>query len=407
MESIKGNLASSETCENGTPHILDAAEGNMEHNDRLSLIKLLRERNESMLKRLKSSSLLQLCEENSVGDFHLIEECRKEHCLIAKQVYHLVTDLVTQCSEIDARFEGNLLWTGSSAEGTKMWLPDEFDFLMELEGLRGNSEYNNRLTFSSDLLVKKECQELWSSFCFNKDSADLSPLKLKDHFTNLVKKAASLLDRNRYNNIRFESDRYASIGMDVTKVGISITVYWRGNKYKNLKINIDLTIGIPLVLNEKHLSRLEEHSVGKLLDNQIHFIPHTKHGGIWRPSFSLAEFQMLKNLTTKQLALYKCLKFCRDVDNFNPFFHFDLIPSYYLKMFLFNYLYVENGGSNVKTIERQEFFVTFRQILIRLIEIASLPGGFGIPHFFVRYNLIANSSKIQWCQVILNALENN
>ena len=78
---------------------------------------------------------------------------------------------------------------------------------------------------------------------------------------------------------------------------------------------------------------------------------------------------------------------------------------------LFNfYSVVDNGGSNVKTIERQEFFVTFRQILIRLIEIASFPGSFGvliIPHFFARYNLIKNSSEIQWCQVILNALENN
>ena len=76
---------------------------------------------------------------------------------------------------------------GRSAKGTKMWLPDGFDFLMELEGLRGNCEYNNRLAFSSDLLVKKECQVLWSSICFNKDSANLSPLKLKDHFTNLAK----------------------------------------------------------------------------------------------------------------------------------------------------------------------------------------------------------------------------
>ena len=125
-----------------------------------------------------------------------------------------------------------------------------------------------------------------------------------------------------------------------------------------LKIKIDLTLVIPLVLNEIHLSRLEEHSVEKLVDNRTHAIPHTKHGGIWRPSFSLAEFQMLKNLLQMLKnfnSLYKCRKFCRDINNFNPIFGFDLVPSHYLKTFLFNYMYVDKGGSNVITTKQQEF----------------------------------------------------
>lgn len=412
MDPVTGDLASSETCETGTPHTLHAAERNIERHDKPDCFELRKKRNVNLFRRLNASSLLKLCEENSIGDFHMFADCEEEHCLIAKQVYRLMTDVVTRCSEIDARFQGNLLWTGSSAEGTKMWLPDEFDFLMELEGLRENCEYNNNLVFSSDLRVKKELQKLWSNLCFKKDSAYLSPLKLKDHFTGVVKKAVSHLDKNGFKNIRLEDDHYASNGIDVhvTRAGINITVYWRGDKYKNLKIKIDLTLGIPLVLNEIHLSRLEEHSVEKLVDNRIHVIPHTKHGGIWRPSFSLAEFQMLKNLTTKQLALYKCLKFCRDINNFNPLFDFDLVPSYYLKTFLFNYMYVDNGGSNVTTTKQQEFALSFCQILNRLIEIVSPAGGIlvspTIPHFFANYNLVI-SCEMRWCKVILDALESS
>ena len=93
----KKNIAPSQACENGTPKSLDSAARNLAQN------KELQERNKSIFNRLNKSSLLELCEENSVGEFHLIEECEEEHCLIAQQVFRLMTDLVQKCSEIDPR----------------------------------------------------------------------------------------------------------------------------------------------------------------------------------------------------------------------------------------------------------------------------------------------------------------
>ncbi|CAB4036316.1 Hypothetical predicted protein, partial [Paramuricea clavata] len=209
MEPVREDVPSSQACENGTPKTPYTTTIYNEHNERIRLIEAERERNKSIVKWLTKTSLLELCEENSVGEFHLVEECQEEHCLIAKQVFRLMTDLVQKCSEIDPRFESKLLWTGSSVEGTKMWLPDEFDFLMELVGLRGNCEYDNSFLFLSKLFVKKkECRELWLNLCRHKDSPALSPLKLKDHFTILVRKAASLLDKSKYQNIRFEDEPY-------------------------------------------------------------------------------------------------------------------------------------------------------------------------------------------------------
>ena len=227
---------------------------------------------------------------------------------------------------------------------------------------------------------------MWSNLCFtNKDSPILSPLKLQNRFSIMVNKAVSLLGKNKYQNIRFD-DRYY---LKNTRVGINITIYWLGEKYKNMKIEIDLTVGVPFVLTEIQLSNYHEHSVGKLLDNRIHVIPHMRYNAFWRPSFSLSEFQMLKNLTRKQVALYKCLKFCRDIyASINDMFMGETLPSYYLKMFLFNYL--EKNGSNAKTVsECLDFSSRFCDVLHRLSQIQNDPAR--IPHFFAAYNLLLSS----------------
>ena len=275
---------------------------------------------------------------------------------------------------------------------------------MELVGLRENCEYNNRLVFSSTLFVKNECQELWSDLCYDNNSPTLSPLKLKDHFTVLVQKAVPLLKRSRYQNIRFDDHR-KRYGIEVTKIGINITIYWCGGKYNDMTIKIDLTVGIPLVLTEIQLLRLHQRSVEKLHLNSIHVIPHTRHNGMWRPSFSLSEFKMLKSLTRKQVALYKCLKFCRDINTTSIFNTWDTIPSYYLKIFLFNYIYLDEDGLDAKTIEQQDFISSFHHILHRLTQLAHSPLQDIIPHFFASYNLLLGRYNMGWCKLTLSLLE--
>ena len=90
---------------------------------------------EKFLRQINKSSLLRVCEENCLA-FHLTERCSEEHCLMAKELFTFIQDLLQKCSEMDPRLKSKLHWTGSSSEGTKMWLPDEFDFLMELVELQ-------------------------------------------------------------------------------------------------------------------------------------------------------------------------------------------------------------------------------------------------------------------------------
>jgi hypothetical protein len=352
------------------------------------------------LNQIRNSSLLELCEENCVGEFHLIEDCEEEHCLIAKQVFRLMSDLVQKCSEIDPRLKSKLFWTGSSAEGTKMWLPDEFDFLMEIVGLRGKCMLDGQSSFQP--LLKNECQRLWSDFCLHDDSLILSSTKLKDYISILLWKAASLLDRKNYQNIRFRLCRYdknLNTFIKTTKVGVNITVCWCGAKYKNLIIAIDLTPAISIDLTEKELQSFHEHSVGRLLESFIHILPYVDHGSKerWRASFSLTEVHIIKNLSQKQRALYKGMKFFRDIHKTD----FAEIPSYHLKIFLFNLLLEDSGYHKILTDRILNFNSSLCHILYRL----DFATDRDIQHFFLKYYVNLFDYDIRWIKSTLNILE--
>ena len=355
------------------------------------------------INQIKRSSLLELCEKHCVGEFHLVEECKEEHCLIAKQVFRFMSDLVQKCSEIDPKLESKLFWTGSSADGTKMWLPDEFDFSMEIVRLRGSCIFNHHLTDSFQLLLKKECQGLWSKFCLRDDSFILSSSKLKKYISILLWKAGCLMDRNNYKNIHFRLCRYdknLNTFIKTTKVGVNINVCWRGEKYKNLIISIDLTPAISVALTEKELPNIHEHSVGRLLDTVIHVIPYVGYAERekWRPSFSLTEVHMIKKLPRNQRALYKGLKLFRDIHESV----FAEIPSYHLKTFLLNHLFPDSSdGITFFTHEHESFNCALLYILFRL----NLAVKGDIQHFFLKNCVSLSHYDIRWIESTLNILE--
>lgn len=109
---------------------------------------------ENFLTELNKSSLRRLCEESSL-EFHVTEPCQHEHCRVAKQVFSLVSDLATKCSEMDPRLKSELHCVGSSAEGTKMWFPDEFDFFMELVELRDCPCFTTKFGYKRYINLKR------------------------------------------------------------------------------------------------------------------------------------------------------------------------------------------------------------------------------------------------------------
>ena len=93
----------------------------------------------------------------------------------------------------------------------------------------------------------------------NNDICEISPRKLKRYMSVLLWKAAFLLERQKYPNIQFNLRDYDTPNLcfiQNTKVGVNLTLTWSGTIFKNLKVSVDVTPGIAIVISEKHVSEL-------------------------------------------------------------------------------------------------------------------------------------------------------
>ena len=351
-------------------------------------------------RRINATCLLETCEEHSVGDFHMTAKCVEEKCLVARQVRRLVTDLAERCGELDPRMKCNVLLTGSVAEGTKMWLPDEFDFMMELTELKEQCNLMNPKL--PDVTVKEEFRSNWSDFIItDSNSFRLSPKKLKNHINSLLQKAVLGLDKRAYPNLRFNFCSYGTRKdfLQTTKVGVKLLFFWLGEKYKKILISVDLTPAIPL--SQQCQVGLQDPVIRMGLDSYFHVIPYVSerhnYDLIWRVSFSLAELKLIRSMSSKQVSLYKCLKFLRDVHMLNV----TEVPSYPLKCCIFNFVF-EDGYN-----EDASFNCNVQELLYRL-SVHAEEGYYStrvLRHFFLKdYHLDLTIYDMRWCVAALDFL---
>ena len=257
-------------------------------------------------------------------------------------------------------------------------------------------------SFPPELRLHQNCQELWSNLC-DKDCV-LSPGRLKRYISALLWKATFDLNKQNYPNIKFnlcEYDANDSCFLKDTKVGVNFTVVWNGEIYKNLTVSIDLTPAIPIVISDRQMLDLNGYATKELSDRSIHVVPYL-HRGLddWRISFTLIEVRIVKNLTKKQIALYKCLKFLRDLHE-NVLVH---VPSYHLKTFLLTHLFHDSNEQNLSAVEKENFHTSVTRVIRLLQEIADDPER-SVPHFFLNFSLPLFDYDMRWCRSILTHLE--
>ncbi len=259
-----------------------------------------------------------------------------------------------------------------------------------------------------EVILHKKCERLWSNLC-DDNSFVLSSRKLKNYILVLLWKAAFELDKQEYPNIHFNLCRYnmePNCFLKNTKVGINLTVCWNGEIYKNLKISIDLTPGVPVPISEGQMKDLNEYGIKKLSDKCIHVVPYVTVEPYpswpeksWRPSFSLVEVQIMKTLTRKQISVYKCLKFLRDL-------HSNVlvpIPSYHLKTFLLS-IFLED--SNSENLELEDFHSSVSRAILLLKQLLKWPVRMRtIPHLFLNFPLDVFDYDLRWCKTILKHVQ--
>lgn len=184
---------------------------------------------------------------------HILEEKylrNKEHMSEVEDITTSVKSLVeTVCktiSDYDPRFHMKIYPTGSSAEGTKVGPPDEFDFVLCLTQLEELFE----------IRVPHACYDKGYACLFFKDfpnsSEDYLPFSdwsgyflafpYLQYLARYVHQALNEAKLWKSGNIYYNAEK--PLGLISGKPVFNFEIYWIGSLFKQLKISIDL---VPVV----------------------------------------------------------------------------------------------------------------------------------------------------------------
>ena len=210
-------------------------------------------------------------------------------------------------ADIDERFSGTLLHSGSVYEGTKVGDPNEFDYMLCLEKLAqeclitfdGVTEYDK-------ITVHKNLEEPGSIYGDLFDAEQLESGRVMSAFVDVAKKALTKLDyslvpKELYTEGITEhtliEDTWALHGT----VTCNLKFKWVGVYHKQLVITVDLVPAIP-VHHWPQIARQASHLLSvDIRSRGCHLVPKA---GYWRLSFSLAEKLIMESLSDEQRSAF-------------------------------------------------------------------------------------------------------
>ncbi|XP_033737208.1 uncharacterized protein LOC117325226 [Pecten maximus] len=297
--------------------------------------------------------LLRFREEDTLNDVHAANQN------IKKGVTALMEDIAQRIGEHDEKFSIQMYTSGSSSEGTKVGLFNEFDFVFCLPFFTDICEIVEDRSAAFSGLARLKCK-------------DLLPSKEVGHFfddegfllsSELRKECGSLIKRVLRNKDIWKRDNIMMGGLDISferndteKPVINFSISWIDMVHRKLDISIDVAFGIhkagwwPKGVDTE-TSRLMTDAVkttGCLLLLQV---PEHRRweGQHFRISCSLSESHAMVKLPQYVKDSYKLAKIMKDVlcpgidfgddEDGSPSISLsaaDVISSYILKNCLFN-----------------------------------------------------------------------
>lgn len=225
-----------------------------------------------------------------------------------RSIEEFMSKWAEKIAEIDDRFKGTLLHSGSVYEGTKVGDPDEFDYMLCLERLAQVCSVTfDHDTKYNEVTVHKRVDESFEGGYENLfDEEQLDSDKVMSVFVDVAKRALTLLDQTTLaGGMYVESLTEHTLVEDTWTLHGTVTCNlkfkWTGLFYKQLVITVDLVPAIPL----HHWPEMAR-DVGSLLTEDIksfgcHLVPKA---GSWRLSFSLAERLIMGSLSQEQKSAF-------------------------------------------------------------------------------------------------------
>ena len=272
---------------------------------------------------------------------------------IHQETENLIRDILQKVADHDRRFRSTLILSGSVREKTKAGLPNEFDFMCNLELLSSYCKVIDEDTCSPGF-VRLEGTDADSANIAEFFDADgfLVPYLVRSKFEQIVR--VVMFDSELWKCCRICSNFILpSLESDIShpKPSIIIELCWNGPIYKNMFYSVDLVPAIdPGVFWPKNAistSRVVENIPKQCLF--VMTIPRFERGVCGnevRISFSLVESAIFDNIPDVIKNSYIAAKAIRelcptpmDSEEQRGEAHFDaqsLIPSFWLKMALFH-----------------------------------------------------------------------
>ncbi|XP_031570101.1 uncharacterized protein LOC116304497 [Actinia tenebrosa] len=234
-----------------------------------------------------------------IGRIPDIEEARA----IRVAVESYIEKVSSTMADVDPRFRGSLLYSGSVYEGTKICDPYEFDYMLCLEMFEQvcsiQLDYDTQF---DNVQVSKDKSFLDDRFDDFFNENQLQSDKVMTVFVEVARKAISQLSfatgsSNLYLQSLTEHTLVEGTWILPGTVTCNLKLIWNGLYYKQLVICVDL---VPAIHINNWLCAARKGGC-LLTDNIMSKGCHVvSKSGYWRLSFSLAEKMIMENLSSEQ-----------------------------------------------------------------------------------------------------------
>ncbi|CAF1168401.1 unnamed protein product [Rotaria magnacalcarata] len=267
---------------------------------------------------------------------HEFEEEIMDH-----EIQNYIREIISYIHQLDPLFSASIIPSGSFYERTKVGLPDEFDYMINLDKIQSLSEYlqddKDPPGFAGLTLRNIEEAKIKLESYLEPVTQRLSAEKIRLQFYRLLTSArAHVISKDTITNFKHLKFEWTSTDK---RCGTAVQAEWYGTKYPHITIKIDV---VPcLTINQWPRTANIPCPFEKARCHLIARSPNHDQTYLWRISTSTAELFYLKNLHYEQLRAYLILKSLRILHPFSceidriKYNSDALISSYMIKTELF------------------------------------------------------------------------
>ncbi|XP_071944828.1 uncharacterized protein [Antedon mediterranea] len=369
----------------------------------------------------------------------------KEAQYIKNSIDELVRLILKKIADIDPRFEASTVLSGSVSEGTKIFLPDEFDYLCCLQQFDSittvdETDSNRPACFASLIMNTKNSSCQHSVFAEFFNDSFLQQNLVSSRFYQLIREVIPCNDIwSKFPRIHLYDEPKVEQGRIH-----SLSVRWTGWLIKDMVISIDLVPTIPKrnwwpsqikkssFTEDKHVS-----SLGCLLitksdkSEKFQFVPAHKMTQFLRVSFSEVETFLIRKQSDQVKQGYKLAKNMIElvpplrISDDDEYKHLkssasELISSYMLKTCLLycleNYMCGDVREKLTSAVTDGEKIRAWAFAILKQLERFLTDKTGTVPSFFVpEYNLISlenfssygmnDHRRLRFCKMIIAILD--